>query len=170
MDHLRYCFCFMFWFSGLEACGTLAAQPGIEPTPPALGGKVFTTGLPWWQTICLQCRRYRRRGFDPWVGKIPWRRKWLPTAVFLPGEFHGQRSLEGYHPWGCKRVGHKWSTNTFTTGPPGKSPKQMFLKQLSFFNVSILSWTCCNRSIAHVIKINDDLYMAQFNCQLASSY
>ena len=102
MDHLRYCFCFMFWFSGLEACGTLAAQPGIEPTPPALGGKVFTTGLPWWQTICLQCRRYRRCGFDPWVGKIPWRRKWLPTAVFLPGEFHGQRSLAGYSPWGRK--------------------------------------------------------------------
>ena len=34
--------------------------------------------------------------------KIPWRRKWLPTPVFLPGEFHGQRSLEGYSPWGCK--------------------------------------------------------------------
>ena len=30
---------------------------------------------------------------DPWVGKIPWRREWLPTPVFLPGEFHGQRSL-----------------------------------------------------------------------------
>ena len=37
-----------------------------------------------------------RRGFDPWVGKIPWRREWLPTPVFLPGEFHGQRSLVGY--------------------------------------------------------------------------
>ena len=35
-------------------------------------------------------------GFDPWVGKIPWRREWLPTRAFLPGEFHGQRSLVGY--------------------------------------------------------------------------
>ena len=43
---------------------------------------------------------------DPWVRKIPWRRAWLPTPVFLPGESHGQRSLEGYSPWGCKRVGH----------------------------------------------------------------
>ena len=38
----------------------------------------------------------------PQVGKILWRRKWLPTPVFLPGEFHGQRSLEGYSPWGPK--------------------------------------------------------------------
>ena len=51
-----------------------------------------------------QCRRCKRRGFDPWVGKIPWRRKWLPTPVFLPGELHGQRSLVGYNPWGCKEL------------------------------------------------------------------
>ena len=41
---------------------------------------------------------YRRCGFDPWAGKIPWRRKRLPTPVFWPGEFHGQRSLVGYRP------------------------------------------------------------------------
>ena len=40
--------------------------------------------------------------FDPWIRKIPWRREWQPTPVFLPGEFHGQRSLEGYSPWGLK--------------------------------------------------------------------
>ena len=40
-------------------------------------------------------------GFDPWVRKIPWRREWLPTPVFLPGEFHEQRNLVGYSPWGC---------------------------------------------------------------------
>ena len=43
--------------------------------------------------------------FAPWVGKIPWRRKWQPTPVFLPGKYHGQRSLVGYSPWGRKRVG-----------------------------------------------------------------
>ena len=37
--------------------------------------------------------------FNPWVGKIPWRRDWQLTPVFLPGEFHGQRSLAGYSPW-----------------------------------------------------------------------
>ena len=39
-----------------------------------------------------QCKRQRRRGFNPWIGKIPWSRKWQPTPVFLPGESHGQRS------------------------------------------------------------------------------
>ena len=40
-----------------------------------------------------------RYGFNPWVGKIPWRRKWLPTPIFLLEEFYGQRSLAGYNPW-----------------------------------------------------------------------
>jgi len=47
------------------------------------------------------CQR-RRPGCYPWVRKIPWRRKWQPTPVFLPGEFHGQRSLIGFSPSGCK--------------------------------------------------------------------
>ena len=46
----------------------------------------------------LQCRRLRRHGFNSWVGKTPWRRKWQLTPVFLPGESHGQRSLAGYSP------------------------------------------------------------------------
>ena len=55
------------------------------------------------KSICLQ---FRRPGFDPWVGKIPWRRKWQPTPVFLPGESHGQRSLAGYKSMGSQRVGY----------------------------------------------------------------
>ena len=54
--------------------------------------------------LCLQCRRHRTLGFDPWVGRIPWRRKWQPTPVFLPGKSHGQRSLEGYSPWVLKEL------------------------------------------------------------------
>ena len=46
--------------------------------------------------------RHKKCGFDPWVWKIPWRRAWKPTAVFLPGGSHGQRSLVGYRPWGHK--------------------------------------------------------------------
>ena len=42
----------------------------------------------------------KRTGFHPWVGKIPWRRAWQPTPVFLTGESHGQRSLAGYSPQG----------------------------------------------------------------------
>ena len=47
-----------------------------------------------------QKRRRKRCGFCPWVRKIPWRRKWQRTPVFLPGEPRGQRSLAGYSPWG----------------------------------------------------------------------
>ena len=54
---------------------------------------------------CFQWGRHRRRGFHPWAGKMPWRRAWPPTPVFLPGDSHGQRSLVGYSPWGA-RVGH----------------------------------------------------------------
>ena len=56
--------------------------------------------------ICLQ---YRWAGFDPWVGKIPWRRAWQPTPVFFPGESHGQRSLAGYSPQD-HRIRHDWVT------------------------------------------------------------
>ena len=59
-----------------------------------------------WASLVAQmvknCLRCRRLGFDPWVGKIPWRRAWQPTSVFLPGESHGQRSLVGYSPCRCK--------------------------------------------------------------------
>ena len=51
--------------------------------------------------VCLQSGRPR---FDPWVGKIPWRRKWHPTPLFLPGKSHGQRSLAGCSPWGHKEL------------------------------------------------------------------
>ena len=52
-----------------------------------------------------QCRGHKRCGFNPWVGKILWRRKWQLTSVFLPGESHGQRSLVGYSPLGDKESG-----------------------------------------------------------------
>ena len=46
----------------------------------------------------------RETRFDPWVGKNPWRRKWQPTPVLLPGKFHGLRSLMGYSPWDRKAL------------------------------------------------------------------
>ena len=48
--------------------------------------------------------------FNPWVGKIPWRREWQPTPVVLLGNSHGQEVQEGYSPWGCKRVRHELAT------------------------------------------------------------
>ena len=61
--------------------------------------KLWAFLMAQWYRICLQCRWPR---FDPWVRKIPWRRQWLTTPVFLIGELHGQKSLAGYSPWGRK--------------------------------------------------------------------
>ena len=79
----------------------------LYPFAMSFSCHLYTAGLPWWLEqwrICLQCRR---PGLDPWVGKIPWRKQWLPTPVFLPEEFHGQRSLAGWSP-----SGHKHSDTT----------------------------------------------------------
>ena len=62
----------------------------------------------WWWRICLQCRRH---GFNPWVRKIPWRRKRQPIPIFLHGEYHGQRSLVGYSPWDRKELNTTWLLN-----------------------------------------------------------
>ena len=54
------------------------------------------------EPVC-QCRRLKRHNrFDPWIGKIPWRKAGQLTSVFLPGESHGERSLVGHSPWGRK--------------------------------------------------------------------
>ena len=72
--------------------------------------------LPRWHSgkkPACQCRRHRRHGFNPWVRKIPWRRAWWLTPVFLPGEAHGQRSLAGYSPW----VRKEWDLTEATEHP-----------------------------------------------------
>ena len=51
-----------------------------------------------------QFRRHKKKGFDPWVGKILWSRAWQPTPVLLLGESHRQRSPAGYSPWGHKEL------------------------------------------------------------------
>ena len=61
----------------------------------------FPGGTTGREPIC-QCRRHKGCRFDPWIGKISWRRAWQPTPVFLPREFYGQKSLVGYSPWDGK--------------------------------------------------------------------
>ena len=63
------------------------------------------------EPVC-QFRRCKRCRFEPWVGKVPWRRKWWPAPAFLPGKAHGQRSLAGYSSWRCKKSGvTEWLSN-----------------------------------------------------------
>ena len=65
--------------------------------------KGFPGGASGKEPAC-QYRRHKGCKFELWVRKIPWRRAWQPTAVFLPGEFHGQRRLVGYSLWGHKEL------------------------------------------------------------------
>ena len=98
----------------LQSCLTLCdPRDGSPPGSPSLGfsRQEHWSGLPFpspggtsGKEPPCQCRRWKRLGFNPWVGKIPWRRAWQPIAVFLPGEGHGQRSLTGYTPWSCKEL------------------------------------------------------------------
>ena len=60
-----------------------------------------------------QCRRCKKHGFNPWIRKVPWRRKWQSTPLFLPGKYHGQRSLAGYSPGGLKAI-MKWQFQAAT--------------------------------------------------------
>ena len=61
----------------------------------------FLSGASGKESAC-QCRRRKGCWFDAWFGIIPWRSKWQTAPVFLPGKFHGKRSLAGYSPWGLK--------------------------------------------------------------------
>ena len=88
---------------------------------------------------CYQCRRLQSCGLDPWVGKSPWRRKWQPTTVLLPGKFPGQRRLLCYSPWAHKESDTltNWSFWTVVLEKTLESPltakrsNQSILKEIS---------------------------------------
>ena len=91
-------------------------NPGIKPTSSALCCRQIL--------YCWPRQRFNPGDTSsiPWSGTIPWRKAWQPTPAFLPGEFHGQRSLAGYSPWG-RRVRHNWATSLvhwLPLAPPGK--------------------------------------------------
>ena len=105
--------------------------------------------------------QWRRRGFDPWIGKIPWRRAWQPTPVFLPGESHRHRSLVGYSPWGGKE-----SDTTGATEHAQKPVPQLLTVLLQPMNAQIaVSWVfrilniCSIFSIFHFV-LTLDLHQA----------
>ena len=139
------------WCCGLLGAGErgLAAVLPRVPllTPPGLrfrisrwewqlqflgfGEQQYGIELPWWLPEPT-CQR-RRLGFDPWVGKLPWRRKWQPGPVSLPGKSHGNG--------GCKRVGHNLATKqSMELGSHRISPGSIYLcRDLS---VCSFKWSC----------------------------
>ena len=73
------------------------------PSSGSVSYPLLSFGVKWAFVVAQMVKNQNEKpGFDPWVGKIPWKREQLPTPVFWPRKFHGQRSLAGYSPWGCK--------------------------------------------------------------------
>ena len=96
------------WELVMDREGCHAAVHGVEKSQTWLSdwtelNWIFTEYFPGvsGNRVCLQ---YRKPGFNSWVRKIPWRRKWQATLVFLPGNSHGWRSLAGYSPWSRKEL------------------------------------------------------------------
>ena len=108
--------CFLYTLDSTPAlfCPSIpwAQILSMTPSQASLG---FPGGASSEELIC-QCRRLNRRRFNPWVRKILCRRKWQPVQVFLPGKFHGQRSLEGYTVHEAIKSRTRMNTHTsFTT-------------------------------------------------------
>ena len=126
LDHMVVLFLILWGTSILISGGFPGGAGGKDPT--------------------CQCRRRKRLGFNPWVGKIPWRRKWQPTPVCLPGESHGQRSLAGYSPWGRKESDTTWPLSTCwppywlhqCTFPPTVNKGSLFSTSSSSLAISCL--------------------------------
>ena len=106
----------------------------VPPSPP-----------PLWPPVCshvsvyscpASAGRHKRHRFDPWVGKLPWRRAWQPALVFLPEKSHGQRSLVGYSPGGHKESAYDWATQPVSWvssdmhHPEARQEKKIFLKMV----------------------------------------
>ena len=93
---------FEFLFTFCHKGGVICISEVIDISPGNLDSSLcFTRWLSGKESAC-QCRRRKRCEFDPWVGKIPWRRKWQPIPVFLPGKSHAQWHLAGYNLYVCK--------------------------------------------------------------------
>ena len=108
-----------------------------------------------------QCRKLKRRRFNPWVRKFPWRRQWQPTPVFLPGKSHGQGSLVGYSPWGLHRVRDDSAAGHNNTA------QKLFLwyNKRGWIHVAICLWKPSECTILRVNpEVNCGFWVAQCQC------
>ena len=94
------------WPTLLESCASLpGASHILEPLLSSLVAQTVKCLPTMWETLVRSSQCLGRSPGDLlWVWKIPWRRKWQPSPVLLPGKSHGQMSMVGYSPWGCKEL------------------------------------------------------------------
>ena len=110
--------------------------------PNVLYTSKHSTRFPWQLRGKESSCQFRRCGLDPWIGKIPWKRKWQTIPLFLPGKFHGQRSLVGYNSWGRKRVRHNLATKQQQHSVNIVGPFRPILQLASNHHHQHLLYTC----------------------------
>ena len=118
-----------------------------------IGVNIYLMGLPWWLSSKEPNCQYRRHGLDPWVRKTHHRRKSQPTPVVLPWESHGRRSLVGYNPRGCRRIGNDLATK-----------QQLLLDDFFFFFLFLMPWSLvsplvhswCSPQLFHSLALSED--------------
>ena len=99
-------------------------------------GKYRVLWLPRWlsgKRCAHWCRRCKRCQCNPWVRKLPWRRKWQPTPVFFLGKFHEQRSLVGYSPWGHKDLDTTEHTHIHLSIRPSIHPSFLYIRKCTMY-------------------------------------
>ena len=129
--------------------GKEAAEAGFEPSSGSGKESIGNAG---------------GHGFKPWVGKTPWRRKWQPTPVFLPGKSHGQRSREDYRPWGCKRVRHDLATTrqlAVSSPEPFSHPRCVHLWRIHFD-----IW----QNYYNIVKFKNKIKFKKISCKRKNKY
>ena len=108
---------------------------------------LITLGRRWWLRQWRIHLQRMRPGFKSWVGKVPWRRAWQPTPVFLPGESLWTEEPGGLQPMGSQRVRHNWATKHSTAKFTLRSNYPNFLKS---FYARLLNFTCLNTNILYI--------------------
>ena len=136
------------------------------PRPPHL-----TFQYSWPSPVAQMVIRLQhgRPGFDPWVGTIPWQREWLPSPAFWPGEFHGQRRLAGYGPWGRKgsdtteQISHIHTPHfkIFATAASHFSVAVSVLVCLGCYNKNTIGWVAYKQT---PITYGSACMLSHFSC------
>ena len=117
-----------------------ALQQGLAVKRTAPRPGKGTSGGASGREATSKCRRCKRHGFHPWVRKIPWMRAWQPTPVFLP-QYHRQRSLVGYSPWGHKELDKAEVTEYACTQSRKKSDRELKFYLTTTHNISSVQFS-----------------------------
>ena len=124
-----------FWMNEYRNCGSCTEWNITQPWERRKLCHLKQHSVSVKEPAC-QYRRCKRCGFNPWVGKIPWRRAGQPTPLFLPGESHEQRSLVGYSPQGCKESDTTEQLNTHA----GTTVRDVMLQYMLVLGLNFISW------------------------------